>query len=649
MDTIDADAPGTAQLMMGNEAIVRGALEGGVGFAAQYPGTPSSEVLAVTASVAKRMGIHAEWSVNEMVAVEAAAGASFAGIPALSAMKQNGVNVSSDFLVNLGMTGIGEGGLVLITGDDPSAISSSNEEDSRWICKWMDMPLLEPATAQEAKDMTKWAFEVSRVAGNACFVRETTRLAHTRGKVVLGDLPKDKPKAYFPDVWDMTTPAKSQFTAGPFGILHHQLHERFKRAIPLFEASEFNEYTGPEKPEILVITSGVPALYVAEAVSILGIADRVGILKLGTTWPLPEKLVTKHLRTTDKVLFVEEIDPFIEGSVMEVAASLSGDLQPITFLGKRSGHIPSWGALSTDSVAETLAGLLNVEYRVPGRDEQYSTGLAEATKMVPPRAINLCPGCPHRATYWIIKNALTIDGRHGFVSGDIGCYSLGFIGAGFYQERTMHCMGGGVGVANGFGNLKEFGFDQPVIALAGDSTFFHACIPAIINGVYNRANFIFMIVDNSATAMTGFQPHPGVGRAATGEEAPIVDMEAVCRAIGARVEVSDPFDIDGSTRTLLDLMADEDSGARVLIMRRTCELVRGRIQKSNPYKVRVNPDVCAGDTCGCNRLCIRVFGCPGLIWDEATGSAKIDEAICTGCGLCVDICPQNAIEREATA
>jgi indolepyruvate ferredoxin oxidoreductase alpha subunit len=206
-----------------------------------------------------------------------------------------------------------------------------------------------------------------------------------------------------------------------------------------------------------------------------------------------------------------------------------------------------------------------------------------------------------------------------------------------------------VGVANGFGNLKEFGFDQPVIALAGDSTFFHACIPAIINGVYNRANFIFMIVDNSATAMTGFQPHPGVGRAATGEEAPIVDMEAVCRAIGARVEVSDPFDIDGSTRTLLDLMADEDSGARVLIMRRTCELVRGRIQKSNPYKVRVNPDVCAGDTCGCNRLCIRVFGCPGLIWDEATGSAKIDEAICTGCGLCVDICPQNAIEREATA
>lgn len=647
MAGIDADAPGTTELMMGNEAIARGALEGGVGFAAQYPGTPSSEIIAVLAGVAKNMGIHAEWSSNEMVAVEAAAGASFAGIPALSAMKQNGVNVSSDFLVNLGMTGIGTGGLVLITGDDPSAISSSNEEDSRWICKWMDMPLLEPTTAQEAKDMVKWAFEVSRVAGNACFVRETTRLAHTRGKVVLGELPKTEKKAYFPDVWNMCSPTKSQFTSGPFGILHHKLHERLKNVVPMFEASEFNEYVGPEKPELLVITSGVCHLYCSEAVGMLGIGDRVGICKLGASWPLPEKFIETQLRRTNRVLFVEEIDPFIEGSVLEVAACLACEMPPITFMGKRSGHIPSWGALSTDSVAETLAELMGVEYQVAGRTKEYQEGLTEAAKMVPPRAINLCPGCPHRGTYWMIKNALTIDGRHGFVSGDIGCYSLGFIGAGFFQERTMHCMGGGIGVANGLGNLREFGFDQPVLAMAGDSTFFHACIPAIINGVYNKANFIFVIVDNSATAMTGFQPHPGVGRAATGDPAPIVDMEAVCRAIGARVEVCDPFDLEGSTNTLLDLMADESGGARVLIMRRVCELVRGRREKTRPYTMRVNPDVCAGDSCGCNRLCIRLFGCPGLIWDEETGRAKIDEAICTGCGLCADICPQGAIEREA--
>ncbi|MCK9355671.1 MAG: thiamine pyrophosphate-dependent enzyme [Dehalococcoidia bacterium] len=647
MEGIDVNAPGTTQLLMGNEAIARGALEGGVGFSSQYPGTPSSEILSVLAAVSKNMRIHTEWSVNEMVACEAAAGASFAGIPALSAMKQNGVNVCSDFLVNVIMTGIGTGGLVLVTGDDPSAISSSNEEDSRWICKWMDMPLLEPSTAQDAKDMVKWAFEISRLVDNPCFVRETTRLAHTRGKVVLGELPTERRTARFPDVWDMCKPAKSQFTSGPFGILHHRAHERLKRVVPLFEASAFNTYEGPEKPELLVITSGVCHLYCQEAVAMLGVGSRVGIFRLGTTWPLPEQAVRKQLERTTKVLFVEEIDAFTEGSVMEFAASLGGALAPRTFLGKRSGHIPSWGALSTDLVAQTLGAILNVPYKVAGRDAAYSQGLGEAAKMVPPRAINLCPGCPHRGSYWIFKNALAIDGRHGLVAGDIGCYSLGFIGAGFFQERTMHCMGGGVGVANGLGNLKEFGFDQPVLAIAGDSTFFHACIPALVNGVYNKANFIFAILDNSATAMTGFQPHPGVGRAATGDPAPRVDMEALCRALDARVEVCDPFDLEGSTRTLLDMIADESGGARVLIMRRVCELVRGRRDKARPYTMRVNPSVCVGDACGCNRLCIRVFGCPGLIWDQSAGRAKIDEAICTGCGLCADICPQKAIEREA--
>lgn len=647
MEGIDANAPGTTQLLMGNEAIARGALEAGLGFTAQYPGTPSSEILSALAAVAKNLNFHAEWSVNEMVAVEAAAGASFAGIPALSAMKQNGVNVASDFLVNLGMTGSGTGGLVLVTGDDPSAISSSNEEDSRWICKWMDMPLLEPCTAQEAKDMTRWAFEVSRIVDNACFVRETTRLAHTRGKVVLGDLPKERKTAYFPDVWNMCNPTKSQFTSGPFGILHHKLHERLKKIVPLFEDSEFNEYVGPEKPELLVITSGVCSLYCKEAVTLLGAEDRIGVFKLGTTWPLPEKLLRTQLERTQTVLFAEEIDAFTEGNVMELAASLWADLKPITFLGKRSGHIPSWGAVSTDMMASTMAGILKVEYSSANRTAAYTEELNTAAKMVPPRAINFCPGCPHRGTYWAIKNALTIDGRHGLVAGDIGCYSLGFIGAGFFQERTMHCMGAGIGVANGLGNLREFGFEQPVLALAGDSTFYHACIPAMVNGVYNKANFIFVIVDNSATAMTGFQPHPGVGRAATGDPAPIVDMEAICRALGARVEVCDPFDIEGTTSTLLDLMADEGEGARVLIMRRICELVRARRDKGRPYTMRVNPDVCAGDACGCNRLCIRLFGCPGLIWDQETGRAKIDEAICTGCGLCTDICPQKAIEREA--
>ena len=644
MPGIDVDAPGSVQLLLGNEAFARGALEAGIGFAASYPGTPASEILSTLASVAKKMNFHAEWSTNEMVAMEAAAGASFAGIPAISSMKQNGINVVSDFLVNLGMTGIGKGGLVVVAGDDPSAISSSNEQDSRWICKWMDMPLLEPSTAQEAKDMVKWAFDLSRELDIACIVRETTRLAHTRGNVKLGELPKTEKKAYFTDTWNMCQPTKSKFTAGSFGILHYQLQQRLAKAPPIFETSPFNYYVGPDKPELLIITSGVCQLFSMEAVEELKLQDRVGIFRLATSWPLPEKLVEKQLSRAQKVLFVEEINPFIEGSVMELAASFPASKPHIDFYGKRTGHISLFGELNTDLVIGAIAKIMGTSYQA--RDAEYQKGIEEAAKMVPPRSINFCAGCPHRGTYWAVKDALTLDGRNGFATGDIGCYSMGFVAGGFFQERAMHCMGAGIGVANGLGNLKQFGFTQPVIAMAGDSTFYHACIPALINGVYNQANFIFLILDNSVTAMTGFQPHPGVGKGATGEQAPVVDMEALCRSLGAKVEVCDPFDLKNTTETLVRLMADEEPGAKVVIMRRVCELVRARREKA-PYKVHVDTGKCVGDDCGCKRLCIRLFGCPGLMWDKEAGKAKIDEAICTGCGLCSDICPQGAIIKEA--
>ena len=645
MAAIDVDAPGSVQLLLGNEAFARGALEAGIGFAASYPGTPTSEILATLASVANKMNLHAEWSTNEMVAMEAAAGASFAGIPAISSMKQNGVDVVSDFLVNLGMTGIGKGGLVVVVGDDPSAISSSNEQDSRWICKWMDMPLLEPSTAQEAKDMVKWAFELSRELDIACIVRETTRLAHTRGNVELGELPKTEKKAYFADTWNMCQPTKSKFTAGSFGILHYQLQQRLAKAPPIFEASPFNYYVGPDNPELLIITSGVCHLFSTEAVEELKLQDRVGIFRLATSWPLPEKLVERQLSRAQKVLFVEEINPFIEGSVMELAASFPATKPHIDFYGKRTGHVSPFGELNTDFVIGAIAKVMGATYQA--RDAGYQKGIEEAAKMVPPRSINFCAGCPHRGTYWAVKDALTLDGRSGFVTGDIGCYSMGFVAGGFFQERSMHCMGAGIGVANGLGNLKQFGFAQPVLAMAGDSTFYHACIPALINGVYNQANFVFLILDNGATAMTGFQPHPGVGRLATGEQAPAVDMEALCRSLGAKVEVCDPFDVKNTTQTLLRLMADGEPGTKVVIMRRLCELVRGRREKHAPYKVHVDPDKCVGDDCGCRRLCIRLFGCPGLMWDKEAGKAKIDEALCTGCGLCTEICPQGAITKEA--
>jgi len=644
MPRIDIDAPGTSVLLLGNEAIARGALEAGVAFASSYPGNPSSEILETIVTVATERNIHAEWSVNEKVALEAAAGASFAGIRAMASMKQNGLNVASDFVSNLVMTGIGKG-LVLVVCDDPGSLSSSSELDTRNLCKWMDIPLLEPSNSQEAKDMTKWAFDLSEELGTICMVHSVSRISHTRTNVKLGELPKAENKAYFTDIYDMDKPGRGRFTtiAGP-AELHNQLHQKLARALDKFESSPFNQYTGPDKAELLVITSGACVAYSAEAIAELKLENKVGVLKLGTTWPLPEKFVEKQLARSQKVLFVEEIDPFIERSVMELAANLPADSPHLTFYGKRSGHIRQYADLNPDLAANAIANIMGITYRP--RDVHYDEEATELAKASPLRSLELCSGCPHRGTFWAIKEALRLDGRDGFAIGDVGCYSLGGFRSGYYQSRISNVMGSGAGISNGMGNLRQFGFAQPVIAVCGDSTFYHASVPALINAVYNKANFILMILDNSATAMTGFQPHPGTGKNAIGEITNIVDMETLCRSLGAHVEVCDSFDIKNTIATLLRLMAEGD-GSKVVVMRHECELLRARREKKRPYQVHVDPDKCIGEACGCDRLCTREFGCPGLIWDKEVGKSKIDESVCSGCGLCVDICPQGAIIKEA--
>jgi len=643
MASIDTDAPGTIQLFIGNEAIARGALEAGIGFAAAYPGTPSSEIGGSLSAVAKKMGIYVEWSVNEKVAIEAAAGASFAGIRALTAMKQNGVNVVSDFLANLAVTGIGKAGLVLVSCDDPSAISSSNEQDTRAIAKWLDIPLLEPGTFQEAKDMTKWLFDLAENIDTICMLRSVTRIAHARGNVKLGRLPKVERMAYFDQMHDLWNVMPTKFMTFPGSLRHAFSHLKLDKAKEQFESSSFNWYTGPDRPDLLIITGGSGWLYSREAVSTLKLEDKVGILKLGTLWPLPERFIERHLNKSQKILFMEETDPFIERSVLEMVASLPlMNLRP-TFYGKRSGHLNAYGELNPDTVIKAITSIMGVEYQP--RDNEYTQKTAEGIKgQVPERMMTFCPGCPHRATFWAIKNALKLDGRDGFVTGDIGCYSMALGPAGFFQLRTHHCMGAGVGVANGLGQLERFGFHQPVLAAIGDSTFFHAGIQPLINGIYNQSNFILVVLDNNATAMTGFQPHPGTGITAMREKTKVVNIESLCRSMGVHVEVCDPFDLRDTTETLLKMMADGD-GPRVVIMRRECELVRGKKEKPQ-YKVHVDQDKCIGEECGCENLCTRVFMCPGLILDKRTGKAKIDEIICTGCGVCADICPQGAIIKE---
>jgi len=635
MSVIKKNAPGTSELLMGNEAIARGALEAGVQFAAAYPGNPSSEIIGTLAQVAQEMGIYVEWSVNEKVAIEAAASASFSGLRAISAMKQNGVNVASDFILNLNLSGVGSGGLVLVAADDPAALSSTNEEDSRFIAKLGDLPLLEPATFQEAKDMTKWAFELSESINSLVIVRSVSRISHARGNVVLGELPLEKRTARY-DTSKIFIPV-----AVP--LRHLALHLKQGKVRETYESSPFNSYVGPEDPELLTITSGSGWFYSLEAVNTLNLKDRVGILKIGTTWPLPGKLLAKHMAKVKKVLFVEEVDPFLENNVKELAAEWSPEVGSWTFYGKSSGHVHPFGEINPDLIINAVSKVMDKSYSA--REKGYGQKATEMTKaLVPNRDLGFCPGCPHRATFWAIKAALKLDGRGGFVTGDIGCYSLGLGPAGFFQLKTMHAMGSGAGLATGFGQLHKFGFDQPVLSVCGDSTFFHAAIPALINGVYNQSNFVLVVLDNSATAMTGFQPHAGTGETATGSAAPIVDIEKLCSALGLRVETCDPFDIKDTTDKILDLINDK-GGVRVLISRRKCALVEAKEEKA-AYKVYVDPEKCLGESCGCARLCTRIFKCPGLIWNKEKGKSQIDEAICTGCGVCADICPESAILRE---
>ena len=639
MPDIDIDAPGTTLLLMGNEAIARGALEAGVGFAASYPGTPSTEILATIAEVAERRGIYAEWSVNEMVALEAATGASLAGIRAMASMKQNGLDVVLDFLGNLVMRGVNSG-LVLVVCDDPGSRNSSNERDTRSIAKWLDIPLLEPGDFQEAKDMTKWLFDLSEELETVCMLRAVSKISHTRGNVKLDELPDKEHKASFAIDGFGIAGAQRRF----FGHPHDVLHKKLSEAQEKFESSPFNRYVGPDEAELLIITSGSSWLHSQEAVRTLGLEDRVGILKLGTIWPLPKKFVEEHLGKSPRVLVVEEIDPVLERSVMELAANLPSTGPRPAFYGKLSGHINAYGELNPDLVINTITSIMGLTYQP--RDPEYVKKVeALPGSYAIARGGALCAGCPHRATFWAIKNALKLDGRGGFATGDIGCYTQGLGPGGFSVVKTLYCMGGGTGVANGFGKLGQFGFTQPVLAACGDSTFFHAAIPALINAVYNNSNFTLVVFDNSATAMTGFQPHPGTGITAMGEPARTVSIEAICRSMEIPVEVCDPFDLGNTTATLLDMMA-MDSGVRVVIMKRECELVRGR-REEPPYKVHVDLDKCISEACGCDRLCTRIFLCPGLVWDKETGKARIDEVICTGCGACADICPQDAIIKEA--
>ncbi|MBI1958187.1 MAG: indolepyruvate ferredoxin oxidoreductase, partial [Candidatus Rokubacteria bacterium] len=422
--------PGRTVVLSGNEAIARGAMEAGLAYAAAYPGSPSSEVLASLAALARERGFYAEWSTNEKVAMEGAAAAAFAGLRAITIMKADGLNVALDFLTSLAYGGT-NGGMVVVVSDDPGAHSSTKEEDTRYLVRASHLPLLEPTTVEEAKEMTRWAFDLSEEIRLPVLLRSVTRIAHARGSVALGALRSPPGEA-------RVDPGARFFTTS---ALHPLLLQRGAAARALFETSPFNGYQGPADARRLIIVTGPGFTYAVEAVALLGVTNAVGVLKLGTTWPLPERLLLSHLGHAREVLFLEEIEPFIETEVKALYAQHAAELGLIAFLGKASGHVagpagPAIGELTPEIVIAAVSALVGrpFEPRTPEfRRKVEATALPE----LPARALAFCAGCPHRAAFWAIKAALELDGRDGVALGDIGCYTLGSMQTGYFTLKTV--------------------------------------------------------------------------------------------------------------------------------------------------------------------------------------------------------------------
>lgn len=608
--------------------MARGALEAGVDFCTSYPGSPCVEVADCLFKVSDSHNIYGEWSTNEIVALEAAAAASFAGLRALCVMKQNGLAVTADFLLTLNHPGI-RGGLVIVVGDDPGAHSSINEMDSRHFARMAEIPLLEPATVEEARDMTRWAFELSEQIKAYVIVRVTTRISHARGNLVLEKFPAKAERKVKVEPWDRF------LCVAP---MHGMVHSRLEQARLIFEKSPFNVYTGPEDAKTVVAASGPAALYAREALELTGLEKKVGLLKLAATWPLPRETILEKLKNAEQIIFAEETDPFLEQNLTSLLALYGRKVY--RYFGQFSGHIsgqagPGLGELNTDLLASGLSKVFGLDnpVKVP------ATGhLRSILKMsIPEREMTLCSGCPHRASFWALKIALEMDGRQGFVLGDIGCYTLGAAKSGFWLLRSIMCMGSGIGLANGFGQLHRFGMNQPVFAVMGDSTFFHACLPALVNGYYNSADFIAVVLDNSLTAMTGGQPHPGVGLTATGSSVKPLHIEDVTAGLGLRTVIADPHRIDDTVESILELL--QEKGPRVVVLRKECALAAAKRERK-VYQVKALQ--CAGSECGCNNFCGRVFGCPAISM-TAESKALISDILCTGCGVCAALCPRRAI------
>ncbi len=598
------------EFLMGNAAIALGAVASGVNVVAGYPGTPSTEVLE---TIAKHRpdDVYVEWSVNEKAAMELAAGASYSGARTLVTMKQVGLNVASDPLMSLEYIGV-KGGMVILVADDPGPISSQTEQDTRHFAAFSKLPCFDPSSAQEAYEMIQEAYEYSEKYNTPVFLRPTTRVCHGYASVSVKD----------PEEYTVHTPegfVKDSKRWVIFPRLSYQNHQKIEaRNVEL--ADIFSSY---EKNKIYpacdtfadsrkgIVSSGISFTYAMETLIETGMVRH---LKISTPHPFPEKLAAQFLDGLDEVLCLEELDPVIERELTYICGKYH---LPVKILGKLTHNTANAGENTRDSVDTYIRTFLDL----PVKEQPKLTDVPP----LPVRPPVLCAGCPHRASFYAVKKAM--QGRKTIFCGDIGCYTLGNASP-LDMVDTCLCMGAGLNIAQGVEKIEP---DTACFAFVGDSTFFASAITGVVNAVYNQANMTLVVLDNSTTAMTGHQPHPGTGRTVMGEIVQKINIEQVLRGIGVQdVETVNPLDHEAAVSCVKEL-ADKP-GVKAIIFKSPCIAVT---KPGTPMHVDIS-------SCIHCKKCIRELGCPAIITED--GNVSIDSSMCTGCGLCSQICPVHAIK-----
>lgn len=574
------------KLLLGNAAVARGAYEAGVNVVSSYPGTPSTEI---TENIVQYPEIFVEWAPNEKVAAEVAIGSSIAGGRAMSCCKHVGLNVMADPVFTVSYIGT-NGGLVFCVADDPGMHSSQNEQDSRHYAKAAKVMMLEPSDSSECRDFTKRAFELSEKFDVPVFIRLSTRVSHSQSLVELGERENIELKPYEKNI------AKNVMMPA-MAIKRHVVVE--KRTLDLVEFAENTDLNVIENnnSRIGVITSGISHMYAHEA-----LGDKVNYLKLGMVYPLPEKKIRDFAAMCDKVYVIEELDPFIEEHCEVIGVPVTGK-KAFTMLGEYTPAMIKKAILGEDGA-------------------EFNT----VSENIPVRPPVMCAGCPHRGTFYVLKKlGLT-------VSGDIGCYTLG-AAAPLQSVDTTICMGASVSAAHGMSKTRGAEFNKKLVSVIGDSTFMHSGITGLVDIVYNKGNNTVIILDNSITGMTGHQDNPTTGKTIRGEATKQVDLIRLCEAVGIEhVTVADPFDVKNFEKVVKEEVNREEPS--VIIAQRPCALLK---------TVKYTGHCTVTDKCRKCKLCMKL-GCPAI--SVAGDAVKIDKTQCNGCGLCTNVCPFGAIEKE---